>query len=112
MAGCYWAGPGAITAGAGPGGRLGLERLAGPGRGEQAQAFQVVAPVEVVVAVGVVAQLTGVVLPEPHQRAAVLPGQLEPERVGRPRLVAADALPRDQGPGGLVGDPHLRVEVP
>src|SRR6266487_4698213 len=83
-----------LRAGRGSSRSLGdLEGLAGPGFAEQAQAFQVIAPVEVVGAVGVVAQLAGIVLPEPNDRASAVLFQLEAEGVVSPRFMTSYALP-------------------
>jgi hypothetical protein len=71
-----------------------LERFADASGAEEAEAFEVVTPVEVVGAVAVVVELHGVVLPEPQPGASgVLPHELEPERVVLPRVVTGDAAP-------------------
>src|ERR1700730_682236 len=88
------------------------ERLSGAGCAQQAEALQVVTPVEVVDAVIVVGELDRVLLPEPEPGAAVLRGEREPEYAVLPRLMAADTTP-----GQLLllverDDLHHRVEVP
>ena len=71
-----------------------LKRFAFARGAEEAQAFEIIAPVEVVRAVAVIVQLDGVVLPEPQPGASgVLPHKLEPERVVLPRVVTGDASP-------------------
>jgi hypothetical protein len=78
----------------------GVERLADTRLAEQPQAVEVVAPVVVVDAVGVGIALSGVVLPEAQPGSVgVVVGELEAERILRPRIVPADALP-DQRSGG------------
>jgi superfamily I DNA/RNA helicase len=89
----------------------GLEGLAGPGFAEQAQAFQVIAPIEVVGPVGVVAQLAGVVLPEPNDGATAFLFQLEAEGVVRPRFASSHAFPAHQAGRVELGDPHVGVEI-
>src|SRR5690348_3556106 len=86
--------------------------LAGSGGQQQAQALQVVAPVEVVDPVVVVTELGGVVLGEPQPRPAVRqPGQLERERVVLPVVMSVDAAPHQPLPVYGFGDLHDRVEV-
>jgi hypothetical protein len=95
-------------------GRLGtcLERLAGAGSAQQAEALEVVAPVEVVDAVIVIGELDRVFLPEPEPGAAVIQrGEHEPEDAVLPGVMPADAAP-----GQLLllvegDDLHHRVEV-
>src|SRR5580692_7845760 len=89
----------------------GLERLAAAGIAEQAQAFQVITPAEVVCAVVVIAQLTRVVLPETDDRPVAFVPELEAEGVLRPRLMPADAFPAHQGGWLKRGDPHVGVEI-
>src|SRR5580704_3510283 len=89
----------------------GLERLAAAGIAEQAQAFQVIAPVEVVCAVVVIAQLTRVVPPETDDRPVAFVPELEAESVLRPRLMPAGAFPAHQGRWLKRGDPHAGVEI-
>lgn len=70
------------------------KRFAGAGSTEEAQAFEVVAPVKVVDAVAVIVQLDGVVLPEPQPGAPVLKlHKLETERVVLPWVVPGDTVP-------------------
>src|SRR5579864_4364142 len=89
-----------------------LERFAFARGAEEAQAFKVVAPLEVVVAVIVVAQLDGIILPEPQSGAPVVERlKLEPERALFPWVVAGDAAPAQFAPLVEGGDFHHRVEV-
>src|SRR5499427_9378933 len=87
------------------------ERRAAAGIAEQAQAFQVIAPVEVVRAVVVIAQLTRVVLPETDDRPVAFVPELEAEGVLGPRLMPADAFPAHQGRWLKRGDSHVGVEI-
>src|SRR5712692_4751117 len=90
-----------------------LEWLAGAGCAQQAQALQVVTPVEVVDAVIVVGELHGVFLPEPELGAAVTEvGELEPEGAVLPGVMAGHAAPAEL-PLLVQGDDlHHRVEIP
>src|SRR5690349_7500373 len=95
-----------------PGSLSGPIWLAGPGSQQQAQALQVVAPVEVVDPVVVVAEFGGVVLGEPEPCPAVRqPGYLERERVVLPVVMPVDAAPHQPLPVCGFGHLHDRVEV-
>src|SRR5712692_4897466 len=90
-----------------------LERFADAGGAEEAQAFEVVTPVEVIDAVAVVVELDCVVLPEPQPGASVVElRKLKPERAIFPRIVTGDAAPDQLAALIEGGDFHHRVEVP
>ena len=90
-----------------------LERFAFARGAEEMQAFEIIAPLEVVVAVPVIVQLDGVVLPEPQPRAPVLKlHKLEAERVVLPWVVPGDTAPAQLAVLLEGGNFHDRVEVP
>jgi hypothetical protein len=90
-----------------------LERIAFADGAEEAQAFKVIAPVEVVGAVAVIVQLDGVVLPEPQPGAPLLKlHQLEAEYVVLPWGMPVDTTPTQLALLFEGGDFHNRVEVP
>src|SRR6516164_11228475 len=71
----------------------GFERIPASRLAVQPQALQVIAPVEVVASVVVVAELGGVVLLEAESRCAIAVLKTEAERVVGPLLDAPDAPP-------------------
>lgn len=89
-----------------------LKRFAFARGAEEAQAFEIIAPIEVVGAVAVIVQLDGVVLPEPQPGASVVKlRKLKPECAIFPWIVTGDAAP-DQLAALIEGDDfHHRVEV-
>ena len=90
-----------------------LKRFAFARGAEEAQAFEIIAPIEVVGAVAVIVQLDGVVLPEPQPGMPILElHQLEAEQVVLPRNMTVNTAPAELALLLEGGDFHDRVEVP